>query len=590
MNNRLKALAAVITLLLPVFASAEDISLSKAQGVAEKFFIKSGMATRGSSHLTLVNKDEVAQTRSASDAYFYIFNRAEGGFVIISALDAACPVLGYSFEGSFSMDEDMPENLREWLDLYRQQIAERRASGKPATQEELARWQEAESIQFEGLPTAIDLKTPDWGQGSPFNKLCPNNTSGEKCIAGCVTISSSELCGYYKYPKAASGTLPGYTKNSITVGSITLGHEYDWNNILPKYSGVSYTTAQADAVARLVYDIAVMAQVSFGHSGTGGSTATSVYRLTNYFGFSKAAVRYAHTYMSDKDWKDLLKSQIGNKMPVLFAGESSSGGAHSFIIDGYDSNDNFLINWGWNGSSNGYYKLSSFGSYTSGQVAYTDLKPDDGARRAYTFFLRTATHDSKEYNGFTYQSGTIAQGSSFTIRFGNVYNYGFTVFSGEFNFAHKDKDGNIKGWLRTSPLTLSSLDNKSATYWINDQTLKVTEPIERGDYAEPMFRPNGDPEWHRFANADNDGDNVNTKIPMHIKDYTSVKYSKSKKTFTLSTLKGMPYTITGPDNVVIRSSKTTLTDTALNMSSFASGTYTLEVGSGNDKLTIKLTI
>ena len=103
MNNRLKALAAIITLLLPVFASAEDISLSKAQGVAEKFFIKSGVATRGSSHLTLVNKDEVAQTRSASDAYFYIFNRAEGGFVIISALDAACPVLGYSFEGSFSI-------------------------------------------------------------------------------------------------------------------------------------------------------------------------------------------------------------------------------------------------------------------------------------------------------------------------------------------------------------------------------------------------------------------------------------------------------------------------------------------------------
>lgn len=588
MTTRIRTILAALTLLLPVFASAEDISLSRAQGVAEKFFIKTGVATRATSHLTLVNKDEVARTRSASEASFYIFNREEGGFVIISALDAACPVLGYSFEGSFSMADDMPENLREWLDLYRQQIAERRASGKAATAEELAAWESAESMQFEGLPAAIDLQTPDWGQGSPFNKLCPNNTSGQKTIAGCVQIATAEVMAYHKYPKAGSGTLAAYTTSGISIPSITLGHEYQWDKMLKKYSGASYTTEQADAVARLVYDIGVMNKASFGHSGTGASTGTSVYRMTQYFGYSKGAVRYARTYMDDATWKNILKEQIGNKLPVLFAGESSSGGAHSFVIDGYDANDNFLINFGWNGSSNGYYKLSAFGSYTIGQVAFTDIKPNDGAATAHNFFLKSGTHNSKTYRGCEFISGTIAQGNKFTVRFGDVYNYGFSSYSGEFNFAHMDKDGNIKGWLRTSPLTLSSLANKSSTYWTNDVELTVTLPIERGDYVEPMYKDQG--VWKRFANADNDGDNIISTIPMHLRDNTSITYAKSRKTFTLSTFKGTTWTLKRPNGEVIRTAKTTNTDTALNFSSFDSGTYTLELSYGGQEMTIKLTI
>ncbi len=588
MKIRIRTILAALTLLLPVFASAEDISLSRAQGVAEKYFIKTGVATRSTSHLTLVNKDEVAGTRSASEASFYIFNREEGGFVIISALDAACPVLGYSFEGSFSMADDMPENLREWLDLYRQQIAERRASGKAATAEELAAWDSAESMQFEGLPTAIDLQTPDWGQGSPYNKLCPYNTSGQKTIAGCVQIATAEVMAYHKYPKAGTGTLPAYTTNGISIPSITLGHEYQWDKMLKKYSGASYTTEEADAAARLVYDIGVMNKASFGHSGTGASTGTSVYRMTQYFGYSKGAVRYARTYMDDATWKNILKEQIGNKLPVLFAGESSSGGAHSFVIDGYDSNDNFLINFGWNGSSNGYYKLSAFGSYTIGQVAFTDIKPDDGVSSAHNFFLKTGTHNSKTYRGCEFISGTIAQGKTFTVRFGDVYNYGLSTYSGEFNFAHKSKDGTIKGWLRESPLTLSSLANKSSTYWINDVELKVTLPVERGDYVEPMYKDQG--VWKRFANADNNGDNIISTIPMHLRDNTSISYAKSKKTFTLSTFKGTTYTLKRPTGEVIRTAKTTNPDTALNFSSFESGTYTLELSYGGQEMTIKLTI
>ncbi|MBO4769019.1 MAG: C10 family peptidase, partial [Bacteroidales bacterium] len=367
MMKKARLLLLICLLLLPAFSQAEDISLSKARSVAETFFNNCGASTRSSSQLTLVNADEISATRSASDVAFYIFNRQGGGFVIISALDAAVPVLGYSLTDEFGTGDDMPENLAEWLDLYRQQIGERRRSGKAATADELVRWKEV-TQSTRAVPSSIELNTANWGQGAPYNGLCPLDTAGKKTIAGCTAIAISQVVYYHKHPNAGTGTLPAYTKNGISIKSVPLGHQYKYDKMLHKYKGATYTKEQSDAVARLVYDIAVMAQASFGSGSTSASTSAAVPRLRTYFGYDKGMIRYAHNFLDDTGWKDMLKEEIGNRYPVIFSATSStSGGGHAFVVDGYDSSDRFHVNWGWNGSSNGYYQLSAFGAYTVSQ-------------------------------------------------------------------------------------------------------------------------------------------------------------------------------------------------------------------------------
>lgn len=589
MRSVSKTILALAILMFPVISYAGNISVRKATSVAESFFIRYGAATRSGSSVQLLNRDDIVMTRSGEEAPYYIFNSTDGGFVIISGIEAAEPVLAYSFENGFSMAADMPENLKSWLEMYREQAEEHRLMGNGVTASEMEKWDRAAGQARAERPKALDLHTPDYGQGDPFNRLCPRDSAGQTVVAGCVTIAAAQIMAYYKYPKHGTGVLPGYSYKGIVIPDLTLGHDYDWDNMLPKYQDVNFTEDQANAVATLVRDVAIMGQVEFNHSSTTGNTNFTFPNMNIYMGYDKSLLRYPGWNMTKEEFKQAILGTLHKGEPVTFSGTSTSGGGHAFVGDGYDEDDRILINWGWNGSSNGYYKLSSFGSYTSGQVAFTDLKPDDGAKRAYTFFLKTGTHNNKEYKGCEYQSGTIAQGSSFTVRFGDVYNYGFTSFTGEFNFAHKDKDGNIKGWLRESPLTLSSLSNKSSTYWINDQTLTVTEPVERGDYVEPMWRTTGG-EWQRFANADNDDDNVISKMPMHIRDCTSITYSKSKKAFTLTTMKGVTWTLKKPGGEVIRTAKTTLNDTALNMSGFESGTYTLTLEFGSQNMSLKLTI
>lgn len=53
------------------------------------------------------------------------------------------------------------------------------------------------------------------------------------------------------------------------------------------------------------------------------------------------------------------------------------GGGHAWVVDGYDSNDLFHMNWGWGGTDNGWYDLSeivNFG-YGSYEFALIDIRP-----------------------------------------------------------------------------------------------------------------------------------------------------------------------------------------------------------------------
>ena len=63
------------------------------------------------------------QQKSGETVYFYIFVTEDNdGFVIVSGDDRMPPILGYSHTNGFSM-ENMPDNLKWWLDEYAKQIA-----------------------------------------------------------------------------------------------------------------------------------------------------------------------------------------------------------------------------------------------------------------------------------------------------------------------------------------------------------------------------------------------------------------------------------------------------------------------------------
>ena len=74
-----------------------------------------------------------ARSASASEGeLFYVFNaEGNGGFVIVSGDDRTTEIIGYSTTGTLDM-EQIPDNLKWWLDSYARQIEALGNSAKPA--------------------------------------------------------------------------------------------------------------------------------------------------------------------------------------------------------------------------------------------------------------------------------------------------------------------------------------------------------------------------------------------------------------------------------------------------------------------------
>ena len=87
----------------------------------------------------------------------------------------------------------------------------------------------------------VHLETAKWGQDSPYNKLC-FTSNGSQAITGCVPTAYAILMNYHKWPAKANEKR---VYHSGTGESMTLGHVYDWDNMLSSYSG-TYTDEEAN--------------------------------------------------------------------------------------------------------------------------------------------------------------------------------------------------------------------------------------------------------------------------------------------------------------------------------------------------------
>ena len=80
----------------------------------------------------------------------------------------------------------------------------------------------------------------------------------------------------------------------------------------------------------------------------------------------------------------MVKGELDKQHPIMYGGASDEGG-HSFICDGYDdyndaTNGNYFhFNWGWSGSNDGWYRLSSLkpGSGGAGGGGYDFSEDQD---------------------------------------------------------------------------------------------------------------------------------------------------------------------------------------------------------------------
>ena len=338
-------------------ASANPISRQQALQNAQAFLSAKGKNIPQSSL-------RHAPSKSATAESYYVFNVGENaGYVIAAGDDCAPAILGYADAGSVDPD-DMPSNMKAWLEEYASQIKYMQESGQSSA---------GESALTATHPAISPLLTTTWDQGNPYNLNCPDFFTYGKSVTGCVATAMAQVMYFHraKSVTATTATIPAYTCRHkwisgsdtlrITVDAIPAGSPIDWNNMLNSYSS-SATTAQQQAVANLMKYCGASVQMDYANGANGGSGAYSSdvpKALKNYFNYSDQTVlKYRNNYSSADDWDNLIYEELSNSRPVLYSGSNSSGG-HAFVCDGYDGKGYYHINWGWSGTSDGYFLLSA---------------------------------------------------------------------------------------------------------------------------------------------------------------------------------------------------------------------------------------
>lgn len=279
-----------------------------------------------------------------------------GGFVVLAKDDALNPVLGYSLS-AYDAKNSNP-GFQMWIRATEQALSE-------STPPQVAK--------PEGIPTEVtSYVSTIWNQSAPYNNLCPTYTSKgtvKHYPTGCVATAMAQAMYYYKYPEMGTGKHtyrfdPG-TGVEETVSVQLEDYVFDWNNMLANYKS-EYTDTQAKAVAELMMVCGASVEMQYTESGSGAQMTNAVSALRNNFGFDAGLPLHSISFESSEEYYPALYRAIASKIPVVYAGVSDQGG-HCFILDGYDEEGLFSVNWGWGGSEDGMYAIQTLNGYAQDQ-------------------------------------------------------------------------------------------------------------------------------------------------------------------------------------------------------------------------------
>jgi hypothetical protein len=329
--------------------SAKNVEFVTAQKVAYNVF--SEKAGRSKSSIQI---KEAISVKWGEETVYYIFNFYPNGFIIISAEDASKPVLGYGLDTNFNFS-DVPPELVFLLEGYKNEIAiikEKKLKADDAITKEWEYYSSDDYISLKSYSIDTYLLETTWNQNYPYNQFCPIDPNVSlRCPAGCGAVALGQVLHYWDckvFPDSSMTYIPMGFTNSLTVNFYDQG--YDWNSM-------SHSSGDVEN-AKLLYHCGVAIRTDYSVDDGSSSYPSDIeYALENYFGFGTDGLFFKSSY-SDNDWINMLKTDIDASRPVIIAGVDQTQLGHIWVVDGYNSSNQFHCNWGWSGYLNTFFTLS----------------------------------------------------------------------------------------------------------------------------------------------------------------------------------------------------------------------------------------
>ena len=358
--------SSVLVLLLAVIsfhAAGNSISASEAQATANSFIKSQFKASPGSikspamADLVLAYAEPMNK-KSQANAY-YIFNIKGGGFVIVAGDDNATPILGFSDKGKIDIN-NMPEQLNVLLNVYKADMDYLLTHKTSVSKSSNHSFREAVNV-------VEPMMKATWGYDAPYNLQCPIYR-GKYSKVGCAGVAVAQTVFFWKFP-VSWDAMPAYyaPKLSDSVPALP-ATVFDFEKMLPSYCHWDvenqeliqdvYTEEQAYEVAKLCRYCGQALQMNYSPVSTGPQKRRPV--VLQELGFSSKAHTIYRKYYSDEQWLQLMHEELDAGKPIQYTAYNyGSDVGHVIMIDGYNSEEYFHMNFGWFGHGNGWYQMSA---------------------------------------------------------------------------------------------------------------------------------------------------------------------------------------------------------------------------------------
>lgn len=159
----------------------------------------------------------------------------------------------------------------------------------------------------------------------------------------------------------------------------------------------SHTKVQGEAIATLLAACGASTTMDYTVEGSSTGNSNFGYGIINYMGYDDGLYFINSSLSPTRSWmEEMVEKELQQERPVYCCGSTEEEGSHAFIIDGYqymDTTPYFHINWGWNGSEDGFFLLDAMTTKKGENYGYKyiltfDIRPDDGLDDGVLFAIK----------------------------------------------------------------------------------------------------------------------------------------------------------------------------------------------------------
>jgi len=357
----------IFLLLLTFSVFANQIDVASAKKIVLHNLISASKNTNYSiKGIYPISEDEII--------YFYLAEIAPKGYFIISADDNLPPVIAYSFENNADIQSsitgffkfDLKTRLDAVVFLPEEVIKERKAMWNKLLSDDYSRDREFEQWPEEGTTSTGGWLESSWNQGAPWNAMCPvDPVTSARSYTGCPATAMAMILDFHKtannlyftdaddYDHNYAGRNFRFDDDWETIGfpSFTTLNTYlatlylHWQNSEPLTN---------EDMAALSFACGLTAHQVYTSEGSGTFSVSQAYDAYMRINCSTALL-YTET---DEELFPTLILNMQHALPAHLAivDEAWSMG-HNIVVDGYNTDNYFHINFGWGGTYNGWYLI-----------------------------------------------------------------------------------------------------------------------------------------------------------------------------------------------------------------------------------------